>query len=177
MRLVAIALFLVGCKNPDQVLLDDWSGIYEITRHQYNDEGCEEPGPELQEPTHVELDGAAGIDAHLVEIRRCPDPETCEGAGWATALTDEISDKRMFGTLDDWAYFSGDFEGRCEAMHSKMTWERSGPDLDLLSIAVEFSSLSNVIVNDSEACVSLQQSLAGSDQCDIRLDLEARRVQ
>ena len=167
---------LIGCASPEQVLLDDWSGVYRLTQHRYNDEGCDEPGPEQAEPTHVEVDGAAGIEAHLVEIRRCSDADTCEGAGWASALTDELSETRMYGTLDDWAYFSGDFEGRCEVLHSKMIWERSSSDPDALSIEVQFSSLSNVIVSDSDACVDLQKALAGSDQCDIRLDLEARRV-
>lgn len=178
MRLTAPALALltlVGCGPTDPVLAS-WEGVYALDRATQNSEACDVEGEEIDPGfAFFEIVTEPGIDADLVDLRSCQDPDDCSRVGFSTFLAFEVSKGEMIGSRDEVFYSQvGDDAGLCQALHEELTLVREGKSL---RIDIESGVATDVIAESEEICWNLVERIAEDPEgCDAYRVYEARKA-
>ncbi len=175
MRPYVLFLVLSGCQSEAGALLESWEGVYRVTTIQESAEACDTLAVQPNEPPFVEIVTAEGVDAHLVDLRRCSDKTFCEGAGWFTGIAPVLRDKRMEASFDDWLFMPSIQGGSCNLTHADFVFTRDNSNE--LRFEMQYIQRDEIDVESEDACIKVLESLAADERaCDQALVLDAKRV-
>ena len=181
MRMILfIALCIGGCALPeDQQLLNTWTGVYEVERVTYNEEGCDAEGPEIAlEPALFELYALGGDEVDLVQLRECSSKKQCNRESFASIEADVATAQRISGEWHEYIYlYATAGQGMCSVYTLQMEITRDGKSSDTLRVELRNRVGQDMTAESETRCFELIDFVAQDEEaCSAFKVMDGRRV-